>query len=470
MSNVAESNKMFGEEKIGKLLLKFSVPAIISLMVAEMYNMVDSMFLGQAIGANAIGALTIAFPIQRLFFAISMLIAIGASTSVSRSCGDKDFENLKLIIPNAIVLMFIVVSVIGTGIFIFQDKILLSLGASKNTFPLAKDYVSIILIGVLFQSFTVIASYIITSFGNTKIVLLSTSIGAICNVIINYFLVNIYSYGVKGAAIATVISQIVAFMYVLILFIKLKIGLKFSFKLTLNKAVSIGIICVGFSTFIIEISDAVVAARLNNLLFSYGGDLAIVTIGLTTRVSMFLFMTVMGISSAMQPIAAYNYGAGKYTRLKEVVKTSVIAVSVSSTLLWAIFMIFSKQLIGLFINDSAIIEQTTKAFRMVIAVFPCIGVYYLSIAYCQAINRVKTSFKLSIFRQIIIFIPLVYSFVSGLGMGVLGAWLAYPVSDMISFITAAIFIKYTYISLEILERHQIFKNNKIKARLANATA
>jgi len=461
---------MFGEEKIGKLLLKFSVPAIISLMVAEMYNMVDSMFLGQAIGANAIGALTIAFPIQRLFFAISMLIAIGASTSVSRSCGDKDFENLKLIIPNAIVLMFIVVSVIGTGIFIFQDKILLSLGASKNTFPLAKDYVSIILIGVLFQSFTVIASYIITSFGNTKIVLLSTSIGAICNVIINYFLVNIYSYGVKGAAIATVISQIVAFMYVLILFIKLKIGLKFSFKLTLNKAVSIGIICVGFSTFIIEISDAVVAARLNNLLFSYGGDLAIVTIGLTTRVSMFLFMTVMGISSAMQPIAAYNYGAGKYTRLKEVVKTSVIAVSVSSTLLWAIFMIFSKQLIGLFINDSAIIEQTTKAFRMVIAVFPCIGVYYLSIAYCQAINRVKTSFKLSIFRQIIIFIPLVYSFVSGLGMGVLGAWLAYPVSDMISFITAAIFIKYTYISLEILERHQIFKNNKIKARLANATA
>ncbi len=470
MSNVTESNRMFGEEKIGKLLLKFSVPAIISLMVAEMYNMVDSMFLGQAIGANAIGALTIAFPIQRLFFAISMLIAIGASTSVSRSCGDKDFESLKTIIPNAIILMFIIVSVVGIVIFIFEDQILLSLGASVNTFPLAKDYVSIILIGVLFQSFTVIASYIITAFGDTKIVLLSTSIGAIFNVIINYFLVNIYSYGVKGAAIATVISQIIAFMYVLIVFIKLKICLKFSFKLTLNKAVSIGIICVGFSTFIVEISDAVVAAILNNLLFSYGGDLAIVIVGLTTRVSMFLFMTIMGISSAMQPIAAYNYGAGNYTRLKEVVKTSLIAVSVSSTILWAIFMIFSNGLIGLFIKDSAIIGQTTKAFRIVISVFPCIGVYYLSIAYCQAINRVKTSFKLSIFRQLIIFIPLVYAFVSGLGMGVFGAWLAYPVSDMISFIIAAIFIKYTYTSLEILERHQIFKKNKAKARLANATA
>jgi len=467
MTSVAESNRMFGEEKIGKLLLKFSVPAIISLMVAEMYNMVDSMFLGQAIGANAIGALTIAFPIQRLFFAISMLIAIGAATSVSRSCGDKDFENLKIIIPNAIVLMFIIVSVIGTGIFIFQDKILISLGASKNTFPLAKEYISIILIGVLFQSFTIIASYIITSFGNTKIVLLSTSIGAICNIIMNYFLVNVLSFGVKGAAISTVISQIIAFIYVFIVFIQLKMGLKFSFKLNLNKAVSIGIICVGFSTFIIEISDAVVAAILNNLLFSYGGDLAIVTIGLTTRVSMFLFMTVMGISSAMQPIAAYNYGAGNYTRLKEVVRTSIIAVSVSSTLLWALFMVFSKQLIGLFINDVAITDQTTKAFRMVIAVFPCIGVYYLAISYCQAINRVKTSFKLSIFRQLIIFIPLVYSFVSGLGMGVAGAWLAYPVSDMISFITATIFINYTYISLEILERHQIFKINK--AKLANAS-
>lgn len=469
MSNVTESNKMFGEEKIGKLLLKFSVPAIISLMVAEMYNMVDSMFLGQSIGANAIGALTIAFPIQRLFLAISMLIAIGASTAVARSCGDEDFENLRIIIPNAIVLMFIIVSVVSFSIFIFQDKILLSLGASQNTFPLAKDYVSIILIGVLFQSFTLIASYIITAFGNTKIVLLSTSIGAICNVIIDYFLVNVFSYGVKGAAIATVVSQIIAFIYVLTVFMKIKKGLKFSFKLNLNKTVSIGIICIGFSTFIIEISDAVVAAILNNLLASYGGDLAIVTVGLTTRVSMFLFMTVMGISSAMQPIAAYNYGAGNYTRLKEVVKTSIIAVSVSSTLLWAIFMIFSKQLIGLFINDPAIIQQTAKAFRVVIAVFPCIGVYYLSISYCQAINRVKASLKLSIFRQIIVFIPLVYAFVSGLDMGVFGAWLAYPVSDVISFITAAIFIKYTYISLEILEMHQIFKKNKAKLRIANAT-
>ncbi|MBZ9634101.1 MATE family efflux transporter [Clostridium sp. FP1] len=471
MGNVAESNKAFGEEKIGKLLLKFSVPAIISLMVAEMYNMVDSMFLGKAIGADAIGALTIAFPIQRLFLAISMLIAVGASTAVARSCGDEDFENLRTIIPNAIVLMLIMISIIGTGIFIFQDKILISLGASEKMFPLAKDYVSIILIGVLFQSFTLIASYIITAFGNTKIVLFSTCIGAICNVIIDYVLINVFSYGVKGAAIATVISQIIGFIYVLTVFMKIKKELNFSIRLTLNKAVSLGIVYVGFSTFIIEISDAVVAAILNNLLSSYGGDLAIVTVGLTTRVSMFLFMTVMGISSAMQPIAAYNYGAGNYTRLKEVVKTAIIAVSVSSTILWAIFMIFAESLIGIFISDSAIIVGTAKAFRMVIAVFPCLGIYYLSISYCQAINRVKASFKLSIYRQIIVFIPLVYALVVGLDMGVFGAWLAYPISDVISFITAAIFIKYTYTSLEILEMHQIYKKNKaklIKSRLAPA--
>ena len=471
MGNVAESNKTFGEEKIGKLLFKFSVPAIISLMVSEMYNMVDSMFLGQAIGADAIGALTIAFPIQRLFLAISMLIAIGASTSVARSCGDEDYENLKTIIPNAIVLMLIIVCTISASIFIFQDSIIKGLGASKNIFPLAKDYVSIILLGVVFQSFTVIASYIITAFGNTKIVLLSTSLGAIFNVIIDYLLINVFSYGIKGAAIATVISQIIAFIYVLTEFLKIKKSLKFSIKLTLNKAVSIGIIYVGFSTFIVEISDAIVAAILNNLLSSYGGDMAIVTVGLTTRVSMFLFMTVMGISSAMQPIAAYNYGAGNYTRLKEVVKTSIIAVSVSSTVLWAIFMIFAEPLIGIFINDSAIIESTAKAFRIIIAVFPCLGIYYLAISYCQAINRVKASFKLSIYRQLIIFIPLVYTLVMGLDMGVLGAWLAYPISDVISFITAAIFIKYTYISLEILEMHQIYKINKAKfakARLANA--
>ena len=459
MGNVAESNKTFGEEKIEKLLWKFSVPAIISLMVAEMYNMVDSMFLGQTIGANAIGALTITFPIQRLFLAISMLIAIGASTSVARSCGDSDLDNLKTIIPNAIVLMFIIISIFNLGIFIFQDTIIICLGASNNTFPIAKDYLNIILIGVMFQSFTIIASYIITALGNTKIVLFSTSIGAICNVIIDYLLINVFPYGVRGAAIATVISQIIAFLYVLIVFMKIKKDLKFSIKLTINKSVSIGILYVGFSTFIIEISDAVVAAILNNLLSSYGGDMAIVTVGLTTRVSMFLFMTIMGISSAMQPIAAYNYGAGNYKRLKQVVKTSVIAVSVSSTILWAIFMAFAEGIIGIFINDEAIIVQTSKALRIIISVFPCLGIYYLSISYCQAINRVKTSFKLSIYRQIIIFIPLVYAFVISLDIGVQGAWLAYPISDMITFITSAIFLRYTYTSLEILERHQIYKKN-----------
>jgi len=467
MSSVAESNKMFGEEKVGKLLLKFAIPAIISLMVAEMYNMVDSIYVGRAIGANAIGALTIAFPIQRLFFAISMLIAIGTSASVARSCGEGNFEKLKTIIPNAIVLMLIIVSVAGIVVFTFQDKIILSLGASEKIFPLAKDYISVILIGVIFQAFTVIVSYIITALGNTKIVLISTSIGAICNVIIGFILVNVFPFGVKGAATATVISQIIAFIYVLNKFMKLKNGLKLSVKFTLNKAISIGIICVGFSTFIIEISDAVVAAILNNLLSSYGGDSAIVTVGLTTRVSMFLFMTVIGISSAMQPIAAYNYGAGNYTRLKEVVKKSIMAVSVSSTLLWAMFMVFSKQLIGIFISDSVIIEETAKALRIIIAVFPCLGIYYLSIYYCQAINRVKASFMLSIYRQLIIFIPLAYILVSGLGIGVLGAWIAYPVSDLISFVTAAIFIKHTYASLEKLETREILKKNRPKIRRAN---
>jgi len=465
LGSVAESNKIFGEEKIGKLLLRFAIPAIISLMVAEMYNIVDSIFVGKAIGANAIGALTIAYPIQTLFFALAMLIAIGASACVARSCGEGNFEKLRTIIPNAITLMVIIISVAAVGIFIFQDKIMVSLGASQNIFPLAKEYISIILLGVIFESFTLVISYIMTALGNIKIVLISTSIGAICNLIIDYLLVNVFPLGMKGAAIATVISQIIAFIYVLNEFMKIKKGLKLSIKLTLNKAVSIGILCIGFSTFVIEVSDAVVAAILNNLLSSYGGDLAIITVGLTTRISMFLFMTVIGISSAMQPIAAYNYGAGNYKKLKEVVKYSIIAVSVSSTLLWALFMIFSKQLIGLFISDTAIIQETASALRIVIAVFPCLGIYYLSIFYCQAINRVKTSFMLSIYRQIIIFVPLVYILVIGLNMGVMGAWIAYPVSDIISFFTASIFIKYTYASLGRLETHQIYKESKRKIRL-----
>lgn len=435
-----EKNKFLTED-IGKLLLKFSIPAILSLLVSEMYNMVDSLFLGQVVGAVGIGALTIAFPVQRLFLAVSMLVAIGASSAVSRSCGESDYSKVKKIIPNAFIILTSIILFLVTTIFIFSDSLIIKLGSSENIFPYAKTYISIILVGSLFQGLMLLMAYILTAFGNTKIVLLSISIGAICNIIMDYILVVKFNFGVEGAAIATVSSQIVAFIYTFIKFMQNKKQMDLSFECRLDKGIAKGIVFVGFSTFIVEISDAILAVVLNKILAQIGGDTAIVAVGIVTRVSMILFITVIGISSAMQPIAAYNYGAENYDRVKKIVRLSIKSVTITSIFLWLVTMIFAKQIIGLFVNDQNIIGYTVSAFRLVIAVFPCVGIYFVAIYYYQAMGMAGSALLLSIFREILVLVPLLHIMVYGLKLGVAGAWISYPIADIISLAVSIIYIK-----------------------------
>ena len=321
-------NNIFAKEKISKLLFKFAIPAIISLLIVELYNMVDTVFVGRYIGANAIAALTIAFPIQRFITAIGMLIAVGASTYTARSLGEKNISDLKKTIINSFSLTLLLLVPICILIFIFREPILFMLGASESTYPLAKDYVSIILIGGVFQCLSIVACYIMVSLGNTKISLYTNFLGATLNIIINYILLEMLGFGISGAAIATVSSQICAFAFALYKFkvINKTFNIHFNLKLasdSINKNIISGIVTVGFSTFIIEIADALVSIVLNNILYSQGGDAAIVMVGIITKISMFMFIAIIGISSSMQPIVAYNFGAGNYSRMQETLKVSI---------------------------------------------------------------------------------------------------------------------------------------------------
>ncbi|WP_010294497.1 MATE family efflux transporter [Clostridium senegalense] len=432
-------NRMFAEGKVGKILLKFAVPAIISLFVSELYNMVDTFYVGRYVGANAIGALTIAFPVQRLLISIGLLIAIGASTAVARSLGENDYNKLKQTINNAFILTIMLLIIVPITVFIFKEHIITKLGASEAIYPYAESYISIVLIGGLFQSLTVVACYIMTALGNTKITLVATSIGAICNTIIDYIFVVSLSMGVKGAAISTVISQIIAFLFMVYKFSRVKKALNLKLKFEFNFNITKAIVAIGFSTFIVEISDAVVAVLLNNLVSVHGGDSAIIIVGVVSRLSMFLFITVIGISSAMQPIAAYNYGAKNYKRLKEIVKKAIYAVSVTSTILWALMMIFTRPIIGSFLQDQSLLNEAVKAFRMCIAVFPVVGLYYVAIYFYQSIEEARSSLILSVYRQLILFIPIVIVLVNLIGVS--GAWIAFPISDLISAVTGFYYIK-----------------------------
>lgn len=435
---IIKESKAFSEGKVSKVLLKFAIPAIISLFVAELYNMVDTIFVGRAIGATAVGGLTIAFPIQRLIISVGLLIAVGASTAVARSLGEGSLGKIKYIVMNALTLMLIGIFTLTVFIYRFKDSIIKHLGATDNIFPFANEYISIVILGSLFQCFTVIVGYIMTSLGNAKTNLIANSIGAISNIILDYILVISFTQGIKGAAIATVVSQIIAAFYALYHFLKIKNKFNISFTLRLNKEFSLSIIAVGFSTFIIEISDAVVAAILNNILSS-NGDLAIIIVGVISKVSMFLYITVIGMTSAMQPIVSYNYGAKNFTRLKEVVKKSIKALTITSTILWLLMMIFAGPIISTFIKEKDILIEAVKAFRIVISIFPIVGIYFIAIYYYQSIEEAKISFVLSIYRQLLIFIPIVFILVKSFGL--IGAWIAYPVSDIISAFTGLYYMK-----------------------------
>lgn len=446
---MGKNYESFGEEKIGKLLLKFSIPIIISLLVSELYNMVDTLFIGRNVGGYGIAALVLVFPIQRIVIALSIMIATGTSTSFSRSNGEKNLEKSKKILINGFSLAFTTMIIFTTLVYVFRDKVLLALGASNQTLPYAHTYLSIIIFGSTFLSLTIFISHIMVSLGNNKISIKSTSIGALTNIILDYILVVNFNMGVKGAAIATTVSQIAGFIYAYYNYIKVKKEYKIPLCLEFNKNIIAPIVLVGISGFIIEGEDGIVMAALNNLLANAVGDSGIIVLGVISKVYMFLFITMFGIASAMQPIAAFNMGAKNYKRLKSiVVKTSIYAF-ITSAIMWGLGIVFAPQLISIFVKDAQIIRESVKAFRIMIGVFPVISIYYVSIFYFQAIGNARASILVSILRQLIIMLPLSIILVKVFNLGDMGVWLSYPISDILSSIVSYILIKEEGVELNI---------------------
>lgn len=447
---MSSNNKIFEEEKISKLLLKFSIPIVLSLLVSELYNMVDTFFVGQVIGGNGIGALGVVFPIQRIIVALSVLISVGTSTAFSRSNGKKDTEASKKILENGFTLSYCVMIPVTIFLYFCKEQVLTIFGASKNILPLAQDYLGLIIFGSVFLALTIFISGIMVALGNSKISIISTSAGAIINIILDYILVMHMNMGVKGAAIATSVSQFIGFIYAYYNYRKMTKEFNVSLRFELDKKIIAPIVLVGLSAFIVEAEDGILMAVLNNLL--KGSDMGIIVLGVISKVYMFLFVTLCGIASAMQPIAAYNIGAKNYKRLKSIMKKTNLYAFVTSTIIWAISMIFAPQFIKIFVKDMDIVMESVKAFRIMISVFPVISVYYVSIYYFQARGNAKTSILLSISRQLIIMIPVSIILVKGFDLGQMGVWLSYPISDILASLTSYMLVKNEGIELNIAIR------------------
>ncbi len=431
-----------GEEKISKLLVNLSLPATIGMMVTALYNLVDTIFVGRGVGAIAIGGLTIAFPIQMIIMAFAQMIGIGSASAISRSLGSKDIEKADYVAGNSFLCVIVLSSTIAALGLIFTEPMLRFFGSTETILPYAKDYITIILWGSIFFSFAMSSNNLIRAEGNAKVAMATMLIGAILNMILDPIFIFVLKLGIKGAALATIISQFISFLYILIYLYSGKSSLKIKLHhLKPRIHIITEIFTVGFSAFTRMVTHSIVAIIVNNSLRIFGGDIALIINGILHRVIMFLLMPLFGVVQGMQPIVGFNYGAKKFDRVKEAIKLSIIATTAIATFGWLIAELFPFAIISVFTRDAEVIEQGSTIMRIILSMIPLIGIQIVAAVLFQSLGKAVPAVILSLLRQVLLFIPLLIILPRVLGLGLLGIWIAYPAADILSVILTTLFLR-----------------------------
>ena len=437
-----DRSKQLGEENIGKLLLRFSVPAIVGMMVNAMYNVVDRIFIGKGVGSLGIAGIFVGYPLSLILMAFSMLIGIGGNALVSIKLGEKREKEAEIILGNSFLLLILINTIISILGFIFLEPLLKLFGASKNIMPYSIDYMKIILLGAPIQSIGFGLNNFIRGEGNPKIAMGTMLIGAILNTILDPIFIFVFNMGVKGAAIATVISQIVSAIWVLSYFTGSKSHLKIKKEnIKLQSYIVKNIISIGLAPFSMQIAASIVTVLLNNNLQKYGGDIATSSMAAINSITMMILMPIFGINQGAQPIIGYNYGAKNYDRVKSALKLAILFATVIASIGFILTQTMPAKLIGLFgKNEKELIEVGSKAMRIYLSMLPIIGFQIVSSNYFQATGKPKQAMLLSLSRQVIVLIPALIILPKLFKLN--GVWMAGPVSDLIaSIITAKFLVK-----------------------------
>lgn len=462
-----DSSIQLGEMKISKLLIKFSLPAIVGMLVNALYNVVDRIYIGNGVGYLGIAGITIAFPVMLVMMAFSMLIGVGANSLVSIRLGQNKKDEAEGIFGNAVSLLILnalLLTIIG---LVALDPLLKLLGASENILPYARDYLQIILIGGVFQSIGMGMNNFIRSEGKPKIAMYTMLIGALINTILDPIFIFIFHWGMRGAALATIISQAVSAIWVLGYFLRGKSLLKIQRKnLRLNSTVIGSILALGAAPFAMQIAASVQNFIMNNSLATYGGDIAISGMGVVNSITTLMIMPIFGINQGAQPIIGYNYGAKKYDRVKEAYKLAVIFASCIVVFGWIITRLFPEQLVSLFNSkDTELIDFGTIAIKRFLIFLPLVGFQIVSSNYFQAVGKPIYSALLGLSRQVLILIPALL--ILPRFMGLEGVISAGPLADIVSTLLTGIFIIYEMKNLDAHHKSTMVRDNKVlKDKLA----
>ena len=420
-----------GSEKISKLIWKQSVPAMIGLFVLALYNVVDTIFLGHYVGTLAVAALAVSVPVHILVIALAQTIGIGASSITSRRLGAKDYETAGKALGTSFVLMAVIgVVAPAFGIF-YLDEVLTLFGATDAIMPYAREYLSVLLFGAIFLLFVASSNNIIRSEGKAKFAMSVMLSSAVVNIILDPIFIVWLEMGVRGAAIATVISQIVAFVLVVYYFAAGKSGIRWKWNyLCLELKIVKEMFAIGISSFARQASGSFVAIVFNNLLAFYGGEVGIAAYGIVMRITMLFIMPMFGVLQGMLPVLGYNYGAKAYKRAHEVVSKSIKYSTYIATGAFVLLLVFAGYAVRAFTSDSELITVATRALRLAVLVLPLIGFQLVAAGVYQAVGKAKPAFLLSMLRQALLLIPAVIILSEIYGLD--GIWLSFPVSDFVA--------------------------------------
>jgi len=425
------NNHILADEKVGRLLVNLSTPAMVAMLVTALYNVVDTIYIGRGVGPMAIAGITIVFPIQMLVMAIAMMVGIGGASVISRALGAGDYEKANTTFGN--VLLSIVIFGLSLAFLgnIFIDQLLALFGASDTILPYARDYARIILLGTVFFSFSMSSNNVVRSEGRAKVAMTTMLISAILNIILDPIFIFGFKWGIKGAAAATVISQIVTVLYLAYYFYSGKSSLTLHLRnLRLKSVIMREIVVVGSPSLVRQLSASVMIVVINNTLRVYGGDISIALFGIMHRMLMFVSMPLFGIAQGMQPIVGFNYGAKRYDKAKRVLALSIKATTIVSTV-GAIFLIsFSKIIISIFTKDPELIRMGVPAVRIFIMSLPVFGFQVVGSTLFQAIGKAREALFLTVSRQIfliglILVLPRLFKLT--------GVWMTFPLTDFVFF-------------------------------------
>ncbi len=429
-----------GSRPVGKLLFKYSIPAVVGMVVQALYNIIDSMVIGHAIDdPNVVAGIAVTFPVMNLATALGMLIGAGSATRISIVLGQKDHRRAQLILGNSVQLTIYIGLAYITVFALFLDKILMLFGASPNTLPYAHEFLMWLLPGMVLMNLTFSYNNVMRATGYPRLAMYTNLLGVAINLVLAPTFLFGFKMGIRGAAIATDIAMLVTAIFVMRHFFKRDSEVHFERGIyRIRRDIIKSIIYIGLSPFLINVAGSVVNAIINNSLLRYGGDNAIAAVVVFNRyVTVFVFI-IIGICQGMQPILGYNYGSGNFTRLFSTLKKAAVSATVVTVIGSAVGVLFPAAIASMFMQDAAQISCAVMCLRITALMFWIVGYQIVVTNFFQSLGMAAKSVFLSLTRQIIFMIPMLLILPPLWGLN--GVWACFPVCDFMSAVVATVFL------------------------------